>query len=56
MKFKYTNKELEEKTDYEMLHCLVIERLKDTKTPYTPLAIRLGELDRKLSRCLHLTA
>jgi hypothetical protein len=46
--FRYTIKELEEKTDYEMLRAIVVERQSTTTNMYSPLSKRLQQLHNKL--------
>lgn len=48
MRFRYTNKELRDTTDYEMLRCLVVERQSDCSNIYSPLYKRLQKLYNKL--------
>jgi len=47
--FRYTIKELKEKTDYEMLRCIVVERQSTCTNIYSPLYKRLSQLLNKLS-------
>lgn len=47
MKFRWTIKELEENSDYEMLRGLVVERMSNLN-PYAPLYKRLANLHKKL--------
>jgi hypothetical protein len=53
--FRYTIKELEEKTDYEMLRCIVVERQSTTTNIYSPLSKRLQQLHSKLQNKDELT-
>ena len=46
--FRYTNKELEERTDYEMLRCICVERQSTLTNTYSPLYKRLNALQCKL--------
>jgi len=46
--FRYTIKELEEWTDYEMLMRVVQDRQETTTNPYSPLNKRLNTLYNKL--------
>lgn len=55
MKFRYTMKELEEWTDYEMLMRVVSDRQDSTTNVYSPLNKRLDELYVKLKDKKELT-
>jgi len=55
MRFRYTIKELKEKSDYEMLRCIVVERQSDCTNTYSPLYKRLAELKQKLENGESLT-
>ncbi len=55
MRFRYTIKELQEKTDYEMLRCICVERQSDCTNIYAPLYKRLARLMIKLERKEPLT-
>ncbi len=56
MRFRYTIKELEEKSDYEMLRCIVVERESDTTNMHSPLSKRLQALKQKLANGELLTS
>lgn len=48
MKFRWTKKDLEEKSDSEILRGLIVER-KYGLNPYSPLSRRLNTIYQKLS-------
>ncbi len=50
MRYRYTIKELDEWSDYELLERLVTERQSDCTNVYSPLYQRLGKLHGKLRR------
>ena len=49
MKFRWTMKDLKEKTDDEFMRGLIAERLADLN-PYSPLANRLNDVYQKLDK------
>lgn len=49
MRFRYTIKELQERSDYEMLQAIVVERQSDCTNRYSPLHQRLQRLYDKLN-------
>ena len=55
MRSRYTIKELQEKSDYEMLRCVVVERQTDCTNVYSPLYARLQQLLKKLGDKTELT-
>ena len=48
--FRYTIKELNDFSDYEMLRCIVLDRRDTTTNNYSPLNKRLSELYSKLEK------
>ncbi len=55
MNFRYTIKELKEKSDYEMLRCIVVERKSTCTNVNSPLHKRLEQLHGKLDERRLLT-
>ena len=55
MRFRYKNKELKEKSDYEMLRFIVVERETDCTSKHSLLYKRLEQLEHKLFNGLSLT-
>ena len=54
-KFRYTIKQLEEFSDYEMLRCIVLDRQDSITNVYSPLNKRLERLYYKLKNKEKLT-
>ena len=54
MRFRYTKEELKEKSDYEMLRCVIVERQSGLERN-CPLYKRLRELEEKLHKGRSLT-
>lgn len=50
MRFRWTIKDLETKTDAEILRGLVAERQSDLTNSYTPFAQRLDKIYNRLSK------
>ena len=50
MRHRYTIKELDEWTDWEMFRMLIRERVTTTTNIYSPLNIRLGKLNRRVNK------
>ncbi len=55
MKFRYTMEELQKKSDYEMLRCIILDRQSDCTNIYSPLYKRLQQLYQKLQDKTELT-
>ena len=55
MKFRWTMKDLETKTDAEILRGLVQERQSELTNPYTPFAQRLAKIYDKLDKEIRAT-
>ena len=52
MKFRWTMKDLEEKTDLEFLRGIIVER-QSTLNIYAPLNLRLSKIYNKLDSAIH---
>ena len=52
MRFRWTIKELEEKSDLEILRGVLSERRSDCTNVYSPLSKKLGELYSKIDRLI----
>ena len=55
MKYRYTIEELQKKSDYEMLRCIVEERQRDCTDIHSPLYKRLQQIYKKLKDKTTLT-
>ena len=55
MPHRYTMKELETLTDYELIALLIVDRKEKLTNPYTPLTERLNVLARKIEKKSELT-
>ena len=49
MKYRWTMKELKERSDREMMHAILNERLSELN-PYSPLRVRLEKVQANLER------